>query len=47
MTTDQKIIKNKLVLLKLAQTLGNVSEACNAMQHFVLDWHTIATVVFV
>ncbi|MFH0989897.1 MAG: IS481 family transposase [bacterium] len=28
MTTDQKIIKNKLGLLKLAQTLGNVSEAC-------------------
>jgi len=28
MTTDQKIIKNKLGLLKLAQTLGSVSEAC-------------------
>lgn len=28
MTTDQKIIKNKLGLLKLAKHLGNVSEAC-------------------
>lgn len=28
MTTDQKIIKNKLGLLKLAERLGNVSEAC-------------------
>ena len=28
MTTDQKIIKNKLGLLKLAEKLGNVSEAC-------------------
>ena len=28
MTTDQKIIKNKLGLLKLAEHLGNVSEAC-------------------
>jgi len=31
MTTDQKIIKNKLGLLKLAQTLGNVSEACKVI----------------
>lgn len=31
MTTDQKIIKNKLGLLKLAQTLGSVSEACKVM----------------
>jgi len=31
MTTDQKIIKNKLGLLKLAQTLGNVSEACKEL----------------
>lgn len=28
MTQDQKIIKNKVGLLKLAQHLGNVSEAC-------------------
>ena len=28
MTNDQKIIKNKLGLLKLAEKLGNVSEAC-------------------
>jgi hypothetical protein len=28
MTQDQKIIRNKLGLLKLAQTLGSVSEAC-------------------
>lgn len=31
MTMDQKIIKNKLGLLKLAQTLGNVAEACKIM----------------
>lgn len=31
MTTDQKIIKNKLGLLNLAQTLGNVSEACKVI----------------
>jgi transposase InsO family protein len=31
MTTDQKIIKNKLGLLKLARTLGSVSEACKVM----------------
>ena len=31
MTTEQKIIKNKLGLLKLAQTLGNVSQACKVM----------------
>jgi transposase InsO family protein len=29
--TDQKIIKNKVGLLKLAQMLGNVSEACKVM----------------
>lgn len=28
MTTEQKIIKNKVGLLKLAEQLGNVSEAC-------------------
>jgi len=31
MTQDQKIIRNKLGLLKLAQTLGSVSEACKVM----------------
>jgi hypothetical protein len=30
-TTEQKIIKNKLGLLKLAETLGNVSRACKVM----------------
>jgi hypothetical protein len=28
MTTEEKIIKNKVGLLKLAETLGNVSQAC-------------------
>jgi transposase InsO family protein len=31
MTNEQKSIKNKLGLLKLAETLGNVSEACKVM----------------
>ena len=31
MTTDQKIIKTKLGFLKLAEHLGNVSEACKVM----------------
>jgi transposase InsO family protein len=31
MNHEQKIIKNKLGLLKLAETLGNVSEACKVM----------------
>lgn len=31
MTTDQRIIRNKLGLLKLASTLGNVSQACRVM----------------
>lgn len=31
MTTEQKIIKNKLGLLKLGETLGNVSQACRVM----------------
>jgi len=31
MTMDQKVIKNKLGLLKLAQTLGNVAEACRVI----------------
>ncbi len=31
MTQEQKIMKNKLGLLKLAQTLGNVSEACKVL----------------
>ena len=31
MNTDQKIIKNKVGLLNLAQMLGSVSQACKAM----------------
>jgi hypothetical protein len=31
MTQDQKIIRNKLGLLKLGQTLGSVSEACKVL----------------
>jgi ACT domain-containing protein len=31
MTTEQKVIKNKVGLLTLAQTLGNVSQACKVM----------------
>src|SRR6266540_1585287 len=31
MTTEQKVIKNKVGLLNLAQTLGTVSEACKVM----------------
>jgi len=31
MTMEQKVIKNKLGVLKLAQMLGNVSEACRVM----------------
>lgn len=31
MTTEQKIIKNKVGLLELARTLGNVSQACKVM----------------
>ena len=31
MTQDQKIIRNKIGLLRLAQTLGRVSEACKVM----------------
>ena len=31
MTKDQKIIKNKVGLLRLAQELDNVSKACEVM----------------
>ncbi len=31
MNTDQKIIRNKVGLLKLAEMLGSVSEACKVM----------------
>ncbi len=31
MTTEQKIIKNKLGVIKLAKTLGNISQACRVM----------------
>jgi transposase InsO family protein len=30
-TTEQKIIKNKLGVIKLAKTLGNISQACRVM----------------
>ena len=33
MNTQQKIIKNKLGLLNLAETLGNVSKACSVMAY--------------
>jgi hypothetical protein len=32
MNTQQKIIKNKIGLLNLAETLGNVSKACSVME---------------
>jgi hypothetical protein len=31
MTNEQKIIKNKLGVLRLAEQLGNVSQACRVM----------------
>ena len=31
MTTEEKLIKNKLGLIKLAEQLGNVSQACKVM----------------
>jgi hypothetical protein len=31
MTTDEKIIKNKVGLLHLSEMLGNVSQACKVM----------------
>jgi hypothetical protein len=31
MNTDQKVIKNKVGLLKLSETLGSVSKACKIM----------------
>ena len=31
MNTEQKIIKNKLGVLKLAEMLGSVSQACKTM----------------
>ena len=31
MYTESKLIKTKLVLLKLAEKLGNVSQACKVM----------------
>jgi hypothetical protein len=33
MTTEQKIIKNKVGLLELAKQLGNVSRACNILDY--------------
>ena len=31
MSTEEKVIKNKVGLLKLAEVLGSVSEACKVM----------------
>ena len=31
MSTDEKIIKNKVGLLQLSEMLGSVSEACKVM----------------
>ena len=31
MNTQQKVIKHKIVLLKLAETLGSVSQACKVV----------------
>jgi len=31
MTTEQKIIKTKVVLLELARQLGNVSQTCKVL----------------
>jgi len=36
MTTEEKIIKNKLGLIKLAQTLGNVFQSTHIVQTSVL-----------
>ena len=33
MNTDQKVIKNKVGLLKLSETLGSVSKACKIMRY--------------
>jgi hypothetical protein len=33
MSTEEKIIKNKVGLLKLSEMLGSVSEACKVMGH--------------
>jgi hypothetical protein len=33
MTTGQKVIKNKVGLLKLSQESGNVSQACKVMSY--------------
>jgi molybdenum-dependent DNA-binding transcriptional regulator ModE len=35
MNTDQKIIKNKVGLLNLAEMLGSVSQACKLMGYAV------------
>lgn len=34
MTTQEKIIKNKLGVLEMAEHLGNVSKACKIMGYF-------------
>ena len=47
MNTDQKIIKNKVGLLNLADMLGSVSEACKVMGYsrdsFFIDLRNCTT----
>lgn len=38
MTTTQKIIQPKMGLLKLAEKLGNVSEACGIAEGMKEQW---------
>jgi hypothetical protein len=41
MSTDEKIIKNKVGLLKLSEMLGSVSEACKAEAAVAPDYPVI------
>ena len=41
MSTDQKIIKNKVGLLKLAEMLGSVSQACKMMGYSRDSFYTL------
>jgi molybdenum-dependent DNA-binding transcriptional regulator ModE len=43
MTNERKIIKGKVVLLKLAEELGNVSQACRGMTMFWTENNSIKT----
>ncbi len=44
MNTQQKIIKNKLGLLNLAETLGNVSKACSVMGYSRDSFYRLQTI---